>query len=254
MSDIDRLAQLVALAAMGQATRAGVIISDLSPVETTLHPQHLVEEAVVRLKVGGKTGGVRTGYPRWHRDGFIFEVISWIAAREKYGARAIVKNPHTSATSQGLDGLILLLSPDRLSVESSTICEDKCTIQPRETFLQQVMPTFQDRHAHKRSSELVSLAADLLQMSGLSDSDASIASEVVLDLKRRKYQAAFAVDPAADSDNRRKELFSGFEALASIDRSQRIGACFVVDKDIRSWFDEIAGLAIDFLNGLNVSV
>src|SRR5216684_4148826 len=61
------------------------------------------------VKEDGKKDGKkpRTGYPRWQRDGFIFEAISWIAARQTHGERALLKDPHVSATSQGLDGLMI---------------------------------------------------------------------------------------------------------------------------------------------------
>ena len=61
----------------------------------------------------------RTGYPRWQRDGFIFEAISWIAARQACGERALLEDPHVSATSQGLDGLMIELAGDKSEVVSN---------------------------------------------------------------------------------------------------------------------------------------
>lgn len=97
----------------------------------------------------------RTGYPRWQRDGFIFEAISWIAARQNHGECALLKDPHVSTTSQGLDGLMIELSDDKANVVMTTVFEDKCTDNPRKTFLEKVLPALLESHENKRSPELV---------------------------------------------------------------------------------------------------
>jgi hypothetical protein len=43
----------------------------------------------------------------------IFEAISWLAARQVYPG-VLLKTPHVSATSQGLDGLMIELKTEAL--------------------------------------------------------------------------------------------------------------------------------------------
>ena len=155
--DGTSLAKLIAIIAMGQAAYAAYILRDLLPATPAFSDADLSQEARVRMTVQDDVKTPRTGYPRWQRDGFIFEAISWIAARQVYGTDVLLKDPHVSATSQGLDGLMIELADDKSKVVMTTIFEDKCTDDPRNTFLQKVIPAFLDRHKNKRSAELVGL-------------------------------------------------------------------------------------------------
>jgi hypothetical protein len=190
--DETQLARLIAIIAMGQAAYAAYILKELVPATPAIADNDLRREAKVRLTVQEDGKKPRTGYPRWQRDGFIFEAISWIAARQDNGERAFLKDPHFSATSQGLDGLMIELSDDKSKIVMTTIFEDKCTDNPRQTFLQKVIPALIERHQNKRSAELVSAASALLRMAGIgAPADARLAA-AVMDRDQRRYRAAFA--------------------------------------------------------------
>lgn len=83
--DDEQIAAYVAIVAMGQAAHAANILSELSPASPSFTTSDLRDEAVIKLSVQEKKQTPRVGYPRYQRDGFIFEVISWIAARLTYG-------------------------------------------------------------------------------------------------------------------------------------------------------------------------
>ena len=187
--------------------------------------------------------------PKMH-DGFIFEVISWIAARQDLGELALLKDPHVSATSQGIDGLMIELADDKSKVAMTTVFEDKCTGDPRETFLGKVIPAFLERHQNKRSAELVATAAVLLRMAGIDDAAAAQLSAAVMDRGRRRYRAAFALTEEYDGQNERAKLFKGYDILAGISQNQRVGASLIVSGGLREWFDAVATQAIAYLDEL----
>ena len=56
----------------------------------------------------------------------MFEAISWIAARQCHGNNVFLKDPHVSATSQGLDGLMIEMGVNDKNFWV-TIFEDKCS-------------------------------------------------------------------------------------------------------------------------------
>lgn len=250
VENIDQLAKLVAIIVMGQATHAAHILRELTPAAPAFTNEYLQSEAIIRLTVQEKKKSPRIGYPRWQRDGLIFEAISWIAARQHYGADVYLKDPHVSATSQGLDGLMIEMEPGGLEILQTTIFEDKCSENPRETFSQKVIPAFLDRHQNKRSAELIASAACLIKLSGIDDWAAMRAAERVLDIKFRRYRASMAVTTEFDTDEQRQVLFSGYDALAGIGAAQRVGASFVVDGELRDWFELLAGQAVGFLKTL----
>ena len=251
VKDIDQLAKLVAIIVMGQATHAAHILRELTPATPAFTNENLQSEAITKLTVQEEKQSPRIGYPRWQRDGLIFEAISWIAARSHYGTDVYLKDPHVSSTSQGLDGLMIEMESGGHEISQTTIFEDKCSENPRETFNQKVIPAFLDRHGNKRSAELIASAASLIKLSGIDDMAAMRAAERVLDINFRRYRASMAVTAEFDTDEQRQVLFRGYDVLSGIEATQRVGASFVVDGELRDWFDAFAGQAVVFLKTLN---
>jgi hypothetical protein len=248
--DEEHLARLIAIVAMGQADYAAFILRELRPVAPAFTHIALCREAKLKLTVQDDEAKVRTGYPRWQRDGFIFEAISWIAARQTYGGHTLLKTPHVSATSQGLDGLMIELSEDKSTVVTTTVFEDKCTDHPRDTFRDKVMPAFLERHRNDRSAELVATASALLGKAGIDEEAAARLAAAVMDSTQRRYRAAFALTDEYDSQRERKKLFKGYNALEGIEATQRIGAGLIIDGELRAWFDALALRAVAYLNEL----
>lgn len=247
-----QLAHLIAIIAMGQASYAGYIIRELAPASPAFTKEALSREAVIKLTVQEESQNPRTGYPRWQRDGFMFESISWIAAQQDHGERALLMTPHVSATSQGLDGLMIRLSEDKTKIIDTTIFEDKCSEDPRKTFLQKVLPAFLDHHRDRRSAEVVAAASVLLERAGFDSASAAIQAGAVTNRKKRSYRAAFAVTEDYDSLEQRRSLFRDYDRIDGISAKQRIGASFVVDGELRDWFDRLAIEAISYLRELAV--
>lgn len=66
----------------------------------------------------------------WHRDGWMFQAISWIAAHNDGGIA--IRAPHLIKAHKGFDGLKLELS-DAGEVTAVVVFEDKATENPRAT-------------------------------------------------------------------------------------------------------------------------
>ena len=128
----ELLAKLIAIIAMGQAKHAARIITEFLPAEPPLKFDALREDAKQRLSVTGNTPAEARKPRRWHRDGLMFEAISWIAAKQCATAGVLMKDPHMSATTQGLDGLMIELDEQGKTVVRATILEDKCSNSPRQ--------------------------------------------------------------------------------------------------------------------------
>jgi len=248
--DEAQLAALIALVAMGQASDAARILRALLPAAPSFTNPDLQREAKVKLTVQDDDATPRVGYPRAQRDGFIFEVISWIASRQTYGERALLKDPHLSATTQGIDGLMLELAEDKSKVTMTTVFEDKCTSRPRATFTETVIPVFREHHQNTRSAEVVAAASVLLRMAGIADDGAARLSEAVMNRKARRYRASFALPAAADSQMERAKLFKGFDVLDGIPPAQRVGASLIVSGELREWFADLASRSIAYLDEL----
>jgi hypothetical protein len=249
VKDVERLARLIAIIAMGQATHAAKIIAELRPADAAIHHKALKDAAKQQLSITGDTPDRRNA-SRWRRDGFIFEAISWIAARQNGGESALLKDPHIKSTTQGIDGLMIELDPTQCEVVRATIFEDKCSEDPRRMFRDEILRTFADHHENKRGPELVSVAAALITQAGLDGSEATQAAARVLDHQFRRYRAALAVGTADDSQIRRQALFKDYDELNGIEQRQRVGASFIMPGELRDWFDTVATRAIAYIETL----
>src|SRR5262245_52520599 len=86
IADFEGLAGLIAVIALGQAEHAADIIAELEPSGAAYTEADLVEDAKSQMLISGNTPEKRKA-ARERRDGFLFECISWIVARQAGGTR-----------------------------------------------------------------------------------------------------------------------------------------------------------------------
>lgn len=237
VKDRDRLVQLIAIIAMGQAKHAANIIQTLKPAAPILTLAALKEAATEALTIPPESPIQRT----WKRDGFLFEAISWIAAHQQSSDRVFIKDPHLSSTTQGIDGLMIELDTHKDIIVRATIFEDKCSENPESIFASKVLPGFKEHHfTSKRAPELLSTAA-LMLANVIKDSEKlTEAAATVLELAYRRYRASLAITKADDSQTRRQKVFKNYKKLKDIKQQQRLGSNFLVTSDLRPYFDKLA--------------
>lgn len=221
----------------------------MRPTATALSDAALKTAAKRQLSITGD-GKDKQDASRWRRDGFLFEAISWIAAKQSAGPNALMKDPHLKSTTQGLDGLMVELDAAKSELVRATIFEDKCSEDPRAKFRDEILPAFADHHANNRGPELVAAAAALIKEVGLGGTAATRAAGRVLGLSFRHYRAALAVAQTDDSQKRRQALFKDYEKLKGVNPRQRMGASFITPGDLRDWFDALVKKAIAFIDSL----
>lgn len=248
-ADVGLLARIIAIIAMGQAAHVARIIAELLPHRPAINHEDLKANAKRKLSILGKTES-QQDVSRYHRDGLIFESISWAAARQSAKQTALLKDPHLSSTAQGLDGLMLELNQASTAIVRATIFEDKCSEHPRQKFHDEILPAFVDHHTNKRAAELVAAAAALIEKAGLNGTEATKAAARVLDKATRVYRGSLVITSADDSVSRRKALFADYEQLANINADQRIAATFVTPTALRPWFDALANKAVAYIDTL----
>lgn len=245
VADFQELAKIVAVIAVGQVAHAARILDQLEQNAPAISMPQLNEAACEQLIIKSGLNPAQEIAARAHRDGFLFECISWIATRQGANDRIFQKDPHISATSQGLDGLVVELEPMKAQIKTVTICEDKCTDYPRDKFRDEVMPTFTEHHGNKlRGRELLATAVDIIKSKFTNGTEALLAAQRVMELDCRHYRAALTVVATIVTPEKRAKLFKGYNGLTGIEQSQRIGATFVMSGDLRTWFQQLAEAVI----------
>jgi hypothetical protein len=119
VEDEDALAERVARVALGQYRHVAKILAGADLAGPSASADH--GAAAIKLLT------IEPGEDPWHRDGRIFQTISWIAAHQNVQG-VVTRPPHILKAHKGFDGMQLELSEDGKSIAAVVIFEDKAPI------------------------------------------------------------------------------------------------------------------------------
>jgi hypothetical protein len=232
VDDVDALAVQVGRVALGEWRHVERILAGagLGPPTTSATQ---VTGAIALL--------TQAGDDPWHRDGWMFQAMSWIAAL-KASPHAIVRPPHMILADKGFDGLQLEFDQANQSLVAAIVFEDKATDNPRTTIRNEVWPEFSSLEAGDRDNVLTSEITSLLRAHPGIDADNAIQS--VVWQKIRRYRVCITVGQSHSDRAGRKRLFKEYDivAVGAVDR--RRGETFFV-ADLRPWMNQLADKAIE---------
>jgi hypothetical protein len=229
--DEDALAHQIARVALGQSRHVQKILAGaaLGAPPTT---QNAAAGAVELLTVAG-------GDP-WHRDGWMFQVLSWIAANRATPG-GVIRAPHMILAHKGFDGLQLEINKQTGDVTAAIIFEDKATDNPRATIRDDVWPEFSAFEAGDRENVLTAEVTALLTTQPGVDPD--IAIQNIIWKSVRHYRISITVGDTHADDAGRCRLFKGYDTIASGALKRRRGETFYI-RDLRQWMQALADKAI----------
>ncbi|MEH6740963.1 MAG: hypothetical protein V7695_20815, partial [Sulfitobacter sp.] len=152
IKDEKALARLIAHVALGQSRKIAHVLTELDE-----KPKNAPSSS---FKGARKLLKAKTQDDIYHRDGWMFQIISWIAAHIENPDR-IIRTPHMIWADKGLDGLIVEMNGDETT--AIVICEEKATKNTRKTIREKVWPEFADFETGARDNELVAAVTTLLE-------------------------------------------------------------------------------------------
>lgn len=234
---LDLLAENIARVAVGQAEHVALILNaaGIGPLPTT---RAAIAEAVELLTAPAT-------YP-YHRDGWMFQVMSWLAALTST-PNGLIKTPQMILAEKGVDGLQIVLDSTG-NVTAVVVFEDKATDNPRSTITNKVWPEFRALEKGKKQNLLAAEASTLLKAAQHPDPSTAI-KEIVWN-QARSYRVSISAegDTAAD----RLKLFAGFADVAPGPLQRRRAETFCVS-DLRTWMATLANLAIAKAQAMEVT-
>jgi len=180
------------------------------------------------------------GADQFHRDGWMFQVMSWIAAN-KLNPGGIFLPPQMTLAHKGFDGMELKVDSTTGVVSSVTIFEDKATDNPRETIYNDVWPEFSEVEAGKHENVIVAKMVSLLRLQAGVDPDAAI--ESIMWKRVRHYRISITIGNGHSGSSGRNRLFKDYEKVVQGAIARRRGETFVV-QDLRAWMADLATKAI----------
>lgn len=236
VNDEPALARLIAQVALGQSRRVSHVLRQL-------------EEKPSKAPITGFEGArkllcAKNQEDAYHRDGWMFQVISWVATNIEDPDR-LIRAPHMIWAHKGLDGLIVEMDGDEAT--ALVICEEKATGKPRKTIHEKVWPEFADFETGARDNEIVAEVITLLERNHGLNCDAII--ETTLWEEKRAYRIAVTGTEAHLKKKAQIRLFKGFDAVVEGDLNKRRSALMVVD-ELRVWMEALAAKALAHLDHL----
>lgn len=233
IGDDDQLAELVARVALGQSRYVQRVLSETgfpapNPKETAL-------EGAIKLLTATD--------PKkpWHRDGWLFQIMSWIA-RHLQDPGGLIAPPHMIHAHKGFDGIHVKVDPTSERVTSVVICEEKATGNARKMVKDNIWDEFKEMQQGKRDNELVDIVTQLLEKSRGLDVDSAL--EEIIWKDARAYRVAITIGDEHNHADGYKMLFEGFNDVVSGEISKRRGEVLYI-KDLRAWMASIAQKAIE---------
>lgn len=229
----DKLVQWVASTLMAKHNHILKIISSSKDGSVTTAKDTVIQNIIKNILHAENN---------FHRDGLLFQHISWIFSVLRKGEKDIFKSPHCRVADKGQD-LIAIHFDKNNNVAGVSICEDKATINARDTIRNKVYPEFEDYELGNRDSELESEVLAMLEKQFDKDQANSIIENVFWEnIKRYKINVTVnKEDPL--------KIFKGYDGCIPGKLERRTGNTIQII-GLRNWFDQFSQKLEVYLNSL----
>ena len=222
----DALSQAIALVLIQEFKLAKALISD-EPTEDDSPPSLESDEIddIVNRRLR----------PRdvYHRDGFLFQLMMWLATHLDLEEGDLVALPHSQASGKGQDCIVVHRADD--AVVALSICEDKATENPRDTVRDDVWPELKCYELGGRRDELRSNVIATLGLGGVCTDEATKLVRRISWQDARRYRVRVSID-----GGRSPGLFKGFDSIVSGELHRRRGETIHLPQ-LREWMTRLAG-------------
>lgn len=236
ITDEDKLAKYVGEIILGNYLHIQKII-DHKNSKTYSQPDRAIDLAINKLK---------TQQEIFKRDGWVFQIISWIALRiENKGAIFYCQQPHDATAQHGIDGLAVTLNASK-EITSIIISEDKCSKNQRGIIRKEVWPEFTSYEKGLYDNKLVSRISAML--ANLDDD--KIMASINKDAYRteiRRYRVGINTATKHKDKKGRKKLFLGYNTCVPDKSNKRRTSATLHQDNIRSWMNSFSKKVIQYL-------
>jgi hypothetical protein len=238
IEDEDALARGIAMILVQEYTQAKAILLGLTVKEgdPALELEEEEIEDIVKRRL----------HPPdfYHRDGFLFQLMMWLAAHLDLSSDDLVALPHSQASGKGQDSIVVHREDN--AVVALSICEDKATENPRATVRGEVWPEIKDYEAGGRRDELRSNIIATLGLGGIHTEEATRLVRRISWDGARRYRVRVTIQSA-----RTRRLFKDFEMIVNGASDRRRGETVHIP-DLRSWMTRLSSKVEDELRSFAV--
>lgn len=171
-----------------------------------------------------------------HRDGLLFQHISWVASRLEL-PNGYMTSPHVRQADKGFDGFIIELDDSVSEIKRIILCEDKASKSPRTLITSSVWPEIGAIRNGDRDDEILADLVTLLK--SVPHIDAEEAVDEIFWEGAREFRVAVAT-----GENRRRSgsflhIIAGFKSVAGGELEARMAGVLAFE-DVRTGLDLLA--------------
>lgn len=225
VTDVDSLAKTIALVLIQEYEMARSLVEGKNFSASTVHlGQDDIEDIIQR-----RLHPVDVN----HRDGFLFQLMMWLAAHLDLQVSDLIALPHSQGSAKGQDSIIVHRAAS--AVVALTICEDKATEHPRDRVRDDVWPEIKTYESGGRRDELRSNIIATLGTGGIPSAEAQNLIRGISWAGKRRYRVRVTVEP----NQRTSKLFKGFEEIVNGDNEMRRGETTTLPS-MRNWMTTLA--------------
>lgn len=179
----------------------------------------------------------------YHRDGLLFQHVSWLAARLQF-PRALATPPHVRKADKGFDGFLVERSVQEGAISRIILCEDKATTNARNLVTSSIWPEIRSIVASERDLEILDALTALLTAVPEQEREKLIAD--IVWTRTRSFRVALTTGPNELQNGTYKHLFDGFEKQVDGVTTTRLGEVMPLN-DVRAYLQELAEKVADVL-------
>lgn len=225
---VEELAKAIAIVALGQSSHVAKIMhaAGWGALPTT---KGAVRSGVKLLTVGGSDPS--------HRDGWMFQVMSWLAAQRRTPG-ALLNVPHMIHAHKGLDGLQVDIDAAQ-KISAVVLFEDKATVNPRAMVTAKVWPEFAEFESGDNEHLVTSEVTSLLARARHPNPEQAVAD--VMWTQSRRFR--LSITDTQSTDASQAQLFKGYASKVAGGVHRRRAEVFVVS-GLRKWMEALAQKAI----------
>jgi hypothetical protein len=239
VTDEEKLSEYIGFIILGYYRHVLNIINSKGTTTPKLD-NDAIDLAIAKLK---KKAGLDTD----KRDGWIFQMISWIALRqENNGKDFYCQQPHEAPAQHGIDGLAVVLDTSKV-IKNIIITEDKCTEHPRGLITQKIWPEFTNYEQGNYNHKLVSKVSSILTNM---DDHPNLLKSIYDDPYNKSiriYRVGITRDIRyKDTDGRRK-LFKDYDQCVEGPTCERRSGSTLYNEDIRKWMEKLSRKIVKYL-------
>lgn len=225
--DVDELANAIAIIAVGQALH----------VANILHTAGLAAKPTTKGSVKGAIKLLTSSGNIAHRDGWMFQVMSWLAAQLRTPG-ALMNTPHMIHAHKGLDGLQVSIDGAE-RVTAVVFFEDKATENPRSMVRDKVWPEFKKFEGGENEHLVTAEVTSLIMGARYSNPQQAVAD--IMWNQVRRYRLSITDEQSTTESQ--ANLFKGYEMTVPGGVERRRAEVFEVI-GLRNWMDDLAKVAI----------